>query len=94
METEVNQFEEAALAAPPVTKKTRGRPAKPVDPVKLSSFNAALASASDGVSSSHLVKVTGLNRAEVMALLKTLVKKGQVVKSGAKKGSKYATLSV
>lgn len=84
-----NQFEMAAAEAPPVSKKARGRPSKKVDPVKLSSFKAALAASDGGVSSSHLSKVTGLDRSEVMSLLKALIKSGEVVKTGAKKGSKY-----
>ncbi len=94
MELELNQFEEAAKSAPPVFKRSRGRPTKTVDPLKLESFKVALATAEEGVSSSYLMKVTGLNRAEVMSLLKSMMKKGEVVKSGAKKGSKYSKLSV
>ncbi len=72
-----------------VVRKTRGRPSKPIDPVKKASFAAALASVDEGVSSSHLAKVTGFSKTEVMAMLKSLIKEGKVVKTGQKKGSKY-----
>ncbi len=88
METK-NQFEQAALEAPTVTKKPRGRPAMKLDEMKVNSFMAALRNSDQGVSSSHLVKFSGMQRAEVMRLLKSLIKQGQVVKTGAKKGSKY-----
>ena len=96
MEPELSkQFELAAAEAPAVAKKPRGRPTKAIDPLKLSSFHAALeGAAGEGVSSAHLIKVTGLERAEVMSLLKSLIKKGTVVKTGAKKGSKYNNLKV
>jgi|GEM_PF-6584631 len=83
----VNQFEQAALDAPPVAKKPRGRPEKPLDPLKVKSFMAALQSGN--VSSSHLSQVTGFSKAEVMSMLKKMIKNGTVVKIGVKKGSKY-----
>lgn len=88
MENNKNQFEQAAEEAPPVARKRRGRPPKVLDGLKVSSFRAALGGG-ESVSSAHLAKVTGLNKAEVMSLLKALIKEGNVVKTGAKKGSRY-----
>ncbi len=73
-----------------VTPKQRGRPPKVIEPVRLNSFMAALASSeASGRSISYLEKVSGLNRREAAAVIRGLTKAGKIKQLGKKKGTTY-----
>ncbi len=70
--------------------KKRGRKPRAIDPVKLNSFMAALASAdSKGRSISYLQSVTGLTRVEAQSVIRGFIKLGKIKQLGSKRGATY-----